>query len=503
MEQHLSILHFNDAYHLESKDKDPCGGCARFKTAIDKYKDEKPLLLCSGDLFNPSLMSTVFKGKQMVPVLNALGVHYGVLGNHDFDFGLEPLQKLLPSTKTTWIFTNLTMKDGSAICNAARHVLTEWNGVKIGLLGLVEFEWLETLTFDSSIFKFTDFISTGREEAKLLKSKGAQIVIALTHMRLPNDQLLAAQAEEIDLVLGGHDHFCALEHYGPRTLVKSGNDFRTLSKISIQIPKEGNPKIQVEQSDIKLDLKEDPEMKAIVDGFSSALQSKLSSPIGKTTVQLDARAETLRTGESNIGNFVCDIIKSEFEADCTIINGGTIRSDDLYGPGVLTIKDLFNLFPFEDWILVIKVTGKDLRLALENGVSQYPKHEGRFPQVAGIKFEFDPMLPSGHRIVSVKIGDEDLQPEKEYKLATKSYMAEGKDGYDVLKDKHYIVDLENAQLLSVIVRKYFLKLDVVTKLSRTALKDAVSAFKGQYKKHDGSISPVLDGRIRNLQTSKS
>jgi len=78
--------------------------------------------------------------------------------------------------------------------------------------------------------------------------------------------------------------------------------------------------------------------------------------------------------------------------------------------------------PFEDVTVVVRVSGKNLRLALENGVSQYPKHEGRFPQVSGIRFLFDPSKPAGSRIVEVQVGDKPLDDAKEYKLATKPYM---------------------------------------------------------------------------------
>ena len=74
--------------------------------------------------------------------------------------------------------------------------------------------------------------------------------------------------------------------------------------------------------------------------------------------------------------------------------------------------------------------------ALENGVSQYPKLEGRFPQVAGMNFQFDPSKPSGQRInpLLVKIQDEYLDFNQNYRLATKLYLKEGKDGYQMLCD---------------------------------------------------------------------
>jgi 5'-nucleotidase len=93
--------------------------------------------------------------------------------------------------------------------------------------------------------------------------------------------------------------------------------------------------------------------------------------------------------------------------------------------------------PYLHYFLYIKsliLTGSQIINCLENGVSQWPKLEGRFPQVSGISFAFDGSKPPGSRIDPqfIKIGDEYLHPDKVYRMATKAYLANGKDGYDVL-----------------------------------------------------------------------
>jgi len=90
----ITIVHFNDVYNIESGTQEPVGGAARFKTAVGRLSDRDPLVLFSGDALNPALMSSVTNGRQMVPVLNALGVHCAVYGNHDFDHGVDNLVKV-------------------------------------------------------------------------------------------------------------------------------------------------------------------------------------------------------------------------------------------------------------------------------------------------------------------------------------------------------------------------------------------------------------------------
>ncbi|KAK2182231.1 hypothetical protein NP493_362g02095, partial [Ridgeia piscesae] len=84
LSQSITILHFNDVYNINAREEEPVGGAARFATAMRQLKHLDPLVLFSGDIFNPSVMSAVTKGEQMVPILKALDVKCAVFGNHDF-----------------------------------------------------------------------------------------------------------------------------------------------------------------------------------------------------------------------------------------------------------------------------------------------------------------------------------------------------------------------------------------------------------------------------------
>lgn len=148
---------------------------------------------------------------------------------------------------------------------------------------------------------------------------------------------------------------------------------------------------------------------------------------------------------------------------------GTIRGDQIYPPGILKLGDMVNCFPFEDPVVVIRVSGASIKKALENGVSKIPAYEGRFPHVSNIFYEYDPSLPAGDRIVSCKINGEDIVPGKKYTLTTRAYMANGKDGYEALTELNgaeYVIDEENGVLISTILRQYFLSLKVIGKWKR-------------------------------------
>jgi len=87
--------------------------------------------------------------------------------------------------------------------------------------------------------------------------------------------------------------------------------------------------------------------------------------------------------------------------DCSLLCGGTIRSDSVYGPGEVTLGDLLEIFPFEDTVVVIRITGQQLWDALESALSMVPKQEGRFPVVSGLKIEYNQKAEPGHRLRNI------------------------------------------------------------------------------------------------------
>ncbi|GLC44409.1 hypothetical protein PLESTB_000472700 [Pleodorina starrii] len=473
----LTILHFNDVYNIEEQAREPKGGAARLCAKVNEFRESgaNPLVLFSGDCYNPSLMSTITLGKQMVPVLNKLNVNVACIGNHDFDYGLENLQKLNGQCNFPWLMANVLERDTDFPYAGAGTIWVEdWNGIKVGIVGLVEEEWLETLgavNVDEMVYK--DFIEVGREAARRMKAKGAELLIALTHMREPNDRKLAAEVPEFHLVLGGHDHHYVSAFIEPHNnlMVKSGTDFRDMSLIEVELMAgNSDPKMSVERIIIDGSVPEDPAMKEIVDEYMKLMGEKMDEEIGESLEPLDGRFQTVRNRESNLGNFVADVWRKSANAEIAILNSGSLRSDMIHPPGVLKAKDFVSILPMIDNTSVLECTGAQVVAALENGVSQWPKLEGRFPQVSGLKFKFDPSKPPGSRIVpgSVYLWEFESEPEpldmdRRYRVAVKEYLAQGKDGFNVFLDCKVLVDGESGVILPSTIKCHFIQLRVLNK----------------------------------------
>ena len=309
---------------------------------------------------------------------------HAVIQNHDLDFGIPQFRHLARQCNFPWLAANVLdpdLGDDVPLGNAQKTaLLTASNGLKLGIIGLVEREWLDTINSLPPNIIYKSSSVTAEELAPKLRDQGADIIIALTHAREPNDNKLAERTPPgvIDLILGGHDHFYGHSLINGTHVLRSGTDFKQLSYITAwRRPDTASSwDFEITRRDVVRSLPEDPDAAALVTDISSGLQAKMDKPIGYTAVPLDARFTTVRLSESNIGNFVCDLMRLYYQADCTIMAAGTIRGDQVYPPGVLRAKDMMNCFPFEDPCVVLRVGGNAVLEALENGVSLCPALEG-------------------------------------------------------------------------------------------------------------------------------
>lgn len=297
---------------------------------------------------------------------------------------------------------------------------------------------------------YTDFIRAGNQLAAKLKSDGCEIVIALTHMRTPNDIKLAKNAIGIDIILGGHDHVCEDIVENGIHVIKSGTDFRQFGLVTVDTNRNADGKVNATFKAINVtsEYVEDQDLKDILQKYTGTIEERMSETLGNFSVELDGRFSAIRTSETNLGDWVCDVVLSATGADVVIINSGTFRSDQVHPAGPFTMRDLVNIIPMHDPLIVLEVTGQMIIDALENAVSAHPKLEGRFPQVSGVSFVFDPTKPPYSRVVPelVQVADEWLDVKQNYSLCVKSYMYSGCDGFTMFKNAKILVSSETGPL---------------------------------------------------------
>ena len=221
------------------------------------------------------------------------------------------------------------------------------NGLKIGVIGLVEREWLATINSLPPTLIYKSASATAKELVPGLREQGADIVVAITHQREPNDNKLAENVPEglLDFILGGHDHFYGHNVLNGCHVLRSGTDFKQLSYIEgWRVPNSSKWNFKIVRRDVVASVPEDPKTVTLVAKLTEKLKVRLEKPIGYTAAPLDARFVTVRTKESNLGNFICDLMRYFYQGDCCLMAAGTIRGDQIYAPGVLRLKDILDWF---------------------------------------------------------------------------------------------------------------------------------------------------------------
>ncbi|KAG8826388.1 hypothetical protein FRC17_008269 [Serendipita sp. 399] len=466
----FNILHFNDVYRVSKQNVE--GGTidvSQWAQMLEECRERWPtreqdglkdgLLLFSGDVFSPSIESSVTRGSHMVPIMNALGIDCAVAGNHDFDWSAPHFLKLVKDSNYPWLLSNIIDSDTGKVPDGLHTFqVVERSGVRVGIIGLVEEDWIKTISSWPSNYKYQDMTQVATDLSKQLRDPSGDqkcdLIIALTHSRLPNDLALAEalharvgpstiQEHGCDIILGGHDHvyyvskfdqsgntdawkgyditqaFLGAEKDDGVLVVKSGTDFRELSEIQLELEDAPEGSVRCKYiSSVKgtrhitqPDSKSSEKVAHVVKGVTSHIEGSLSKAVCKLDAVLDCRSSVVRLGESASGNWFADVIfhayddalcvKGQGGADAVFICGGTLRGDSTYGPGDFTVGNIMEILPFQDPIIVIQMEGHTIWEALESALGTWPAQEGRFPIVSGLKVEWDSQRRKGQRVLSV------------------------------------------------------------------------------------------------------
>ena len=473
----VTLLQVNDVYQFAPVDLGTRGGLARVLTLKKEIEKQSPntIFLLSGDTISPSVESITYKGAQMIDAWNTAGLDYSTFGNHEFDFGPDVLRQRMKESRFKWIAANvIDKKTGKPFGDAAAYVIREVGGVKVGIFGLT----LEETRITSRPGPEVEFLNpceTARKMVSEIHALGVKTVVALTHLSMSEDKEVA-RCSGVDLIIGGHEHTLLESASGGAPIFKMTADARELGQIDLNISKSTGA---VESIDWKVipvtdKIKDDPQFAALNRKYGTLLK-ELSILVGRTAVDLDARSAVNRTQETNIGDFIADSFRAATAAEVGLMNGGSIRADEIIRAGPLTKRDVLSMLPFKNKVVKVELSGATLRQVLEHGVARSAEdaEPGRFPQVSGVQFAFDATRPPGSRIISLTVNGKPLDEKRNYTLAASDYVAiDGGDGYAMFKGTRLLIPRERAQFDSEV------------------LQAAIMAKK--------VIAPKVEGRIKRL-----
>jgi len=445
--------------------------------------------LSSGDNIGAAPpISASFEELPTIETLNLAKLDVSVFGNHEHDRNLDHLNKVIGQSDFQWVVSNYNPDSLAALKSgtkqAKNYIIIDRGGVKIGIVGANTPETIEQVFPGNLDYKdaagakktidISPSIAGVNSAIKEAKAAGAEIVIALLHQGwLENADgtakgqlnVLASQLKGAVAVFGGHSHqtFASVIPGSVRVepvvlgqTRNSGVEY-TRTQICLRAGKVVGQSIQhvlkaasatINTGVVSTVTTQDATAAAMVAKYKTQLTSSLDVKIGKVSASFPRGGTPAveRSGETPMGNYIADLMRTKYKTDFAIQNGGGIRSafpaptyipaDTTLvrtgaGPLDVTLGDAFTVFPFGNQVATTVVTGANLWKALENGVGGAYPGDGRFPQISGFKFTFDASKPVGSRVVSVTTldGTAIAKDSKEYSLTTLDFLIYGGDGY--------------------------------------------------------------------------
>jgi len=429
----ITLLQMNDVYEITPVAGGASGGLARVATLRKQLLAHNPhtYTVLAGDLFSPSALGTAkvdgtrLDGKQMVAVLNTLGLDYATFGNHEFDLEEGPFLQRLAEATFQWVSSNVVTAQGQPFPAVMPHRILTIEAPSKGTvrLGLI------AATIDSNpkaYVRYKDALTALRQEAEVLKDR-VDILVALTHLALEQDIEVAETIPGINLILGGHEHdnwhVQRGQHFTP--ILKADANARSVYIHELRY----HTQTRTVHIDSRLQritdaLPEDPATAAVVQhwvdrafvGFTQAGFNP-TDVVTHTTVPLDGREASIRNHATLLTDLVATALLQEAHgSEVAIYNSGAIRIDDVLPPGQVTQYDVIRLLPFGGTVLTVAMTGDLLAQTLTQGMAN--RGSGGFLHTANVS------RPDGQTWV---IGTTPLARERTYTVAINDFLVSGRE----------------------------------------------------------------------------
>jgi 2',3'-cyclic-nucleotide 2'-phosphodiesterase (5'-nucleotidase family) len=458
----LIIIQLNDIYRLDAVRAGKRGGLARVVNFLRQQKEQNPqvpvIVLHAGDFLSPSLESDLLHGSQMIDAMNFINnvaPLYVVAGNHEFDYSDDPkrnesayLTDAILKSKFLWVASNLERNEPNLLPalrdNVSQHFILPFGKLKVGIFGLT----LDAAQRgkDRTYAPISgDYGRIARAEIEYLEREGSDLIVGLTHLNIEDDRELAKLKQEhprFRWIAGGHEHTWHREPAwsGGALITKGDSNARTIWKVTVV---RNGQDIDVHEESIPLDesIQPDPAFTQDIEKFYRAklreIRRYLDIEISAFPNQCyNGTEEAIRDGESDWGDLLTDAMRTasrEIPIDIAVLNGGSIRVDDTICERI-NFENFERTFAYPTPIVLVEITGKDLREhVLENSVGS-KRGDGRFLQVSGVSFRREPTSDGKMVIKDLQIqsdkGQTPFDDNKPYVVAVNQYILGGGDNYD-------------------------------------------------------------------------
>ena len=491
----IIIIHTNDV-HCGVQDNIGYDGLMLYKKQLEK-KYENIIIADVGDHIQGGILGTITDGESIIDIMNEIGYDVATLGNHEFDYGIQQLDKLKNQLKCSYISANYCLRKDKPKSIYPPYKIIEKGGKKIGFIGVTTPQTLTkakafVTTKDENGKNFYDFLTENNSKElyshiqniinELKNDEKVDYIILLTHLGIGGDALeentsagLLKNIKNVDAILDGHSHLIYSEKYPDvenkdTTLAQTGTKLKAIGVLRIDEngiinqeniekvpydPNLANETLNITRS--KVERYVDKSMYEYINNIFENFEDLLNDLLGTVDFPLntyrspadkdDSNNQLSRRQENPLCNLVADSLRIAGDADISIINAGTIRND--INQGNITFQNIVDVMPYSNDIYVKEIKGQTILDALEFGVKSLPEPTSRFPQVSGLKFKIDISIESTvevdeneefikvkgeRRVYDVKVNGEKIDSNKIYTICSHSFILSGGDQYSMFKD---------------------------------------------------------------------
>uniref|UniRef100_A0A182N309 Apyrase n=1 Tax=Anopheles dirus TaxID=7168 RepID=A0A182N309_9DIPT len=510
----LTLIHINDLHARFDETNQKSAGCTDPKVCIagiarvyhtikrlkQEYKAKNPLYLNAGDNFQGTLWYNLLRWNVTAHLIKQLPPDAMTLGNHEFDHspkGLAPYLAELEKLHIPTIVANLEMNGEPELKKSSigRSVVLDLGGRKVGVIGaLYDQTHLKAQTGKVTL---TNSIDAVRKEAEKLKKTKVDIIVVLSHCGLDVDKQLAEAAGDLlDVIVGGHTHSLLLDKdanvpydakydtiegdypivveksnkhkvvitvtgHQCRVLITQARSFgKYVGRLTVYFDQrgevaswEGHP-IYMSHAVVQ-----DPDVLRALAPWREEVKRLGTQVIGSSEVFLDR--ESCRWCECTLGDLVADAFADKYTSNSlkpiAIVQAGNFRNP--IGKGDITNGLAIEAAPYGSSVDMVRLSGYDLWRAIEHSFTLDDEYRWNTMQVSGLKVVADLSGQPYQRVRSIDVIDAKgtktpLDRKQTYSVVAPSYLADGKDGFEMMKHgKDRVKGPLDSEVLIAYVRK--------------------------------------------------
>ncbi|RCX10338.1 2',3'-cyclic-nucleotide 2'-phosphodiesterase/3'-nucleotidase [Anaerobacterium chartisolvens] len=447
----VDIISFNDFHGNVAEDVSQTGknlGMAKLVAAAKRAVSENPntIIVSGGDNYQGTAISNLTYGSPVSEMMKAMNVFASSVGNHELDWGTDKIEQWAKDGSFSFVACNIyDSTSGQPVKWASPYMIADKGGVKIAFIGLAHPDTpsLTKAEYVSEI-EFRDPAQSAQEWIDYLRQGKApegkpDVIIALTHLDCEQDAQtgeitgiaaeLCKKVSGLDGVISAHSHMTVSGKVNGVPVVQAYYNGRTLAKLSVVLGPDGKVKEVVpslnELYKTKNDITPDAYAASVYQKYNNELAPILGEKLGTASAEFTHDRSTKGT-VTLLGKWACDVMRVKTGVQVAIQNGGGLRRS--MAAGDITMGDLYEIMPFDNYLVTMELPGADLKKAIDHGINNQSITDGQF---SGLKVIYDPEREQGSSIVSITLEDgTPIEDKAYYTVVINDFMLTGGDKYD-------------------------------------------------------------------------